>query len=507
MLSQNIHYLPNCPAHLENKIQFNKTSLKNFDIELRAKEREGKKYDPNQYNEQMRWLQNNYYKTTGSGGKTVVFRIFASDKPDLQTTEQEVHSTLLNRFGAQLHPLLQERAIYLLRNTISQTYDPSTEALFVEHDHSIFRNTYKGPTLKQNATEEKRPALWQEYLDRITPPENVCILPDGTEIREQEYLEAWLAQRIQTPADPNTVVLVLRGAQGSGKGFLGDTLMKGLIGETNYQACSLDQMTGRFTDGLFSKTLVQIEEAVQSSRSRITEKLKAIATQEEHWVEAKNVNAKMKRKFFAMYLTSNVEDPVRVEENDRRFFITAFSNHLISQVESHKFYSEQLSVWLKDQGGYQAMINYFHTLDISGFNFRSAPLTDSKQRLMETESNPLQAQQRATLFLQDSYKDYAFTPESVQKHWRLSNYHAKEALKKAGFVSVRRRSWYSTVDGLDASGNQDKAIRLWVHKSKTLNDENVQLFLFNPENNQREPQLLRNKHNSWVDVEDHTKQM
>ena len=104
MLSQNIHYLPNCPAHLENKIQFNKTSLKNFDVELRAKEREGKKYDSNQYNEQMRWLQNNYYKTTGSGGKTVVFRIFASDKPDLQTTEQEVHSTLLNRFGVQLHP-------------------------------------------------------------------------------------------------------------------------------------------------------------------------------------------------------------------------------------------------------------------------------------------------------------------------------------------------------------------------------------------------------------------
>jgi len=502
MLNQKIHFLPNCPAHLENKNEYNKTSLKNFDCALKEKERDGSKYNPQQYNEQMRWLQNNYYKTTGSGGKTVVFRIFARNSPDLQTTEQEVHSTLLNRYGDRLHPLLQERAIYLLRTTISQTYDPSTKAVFVENDYSLFRNTYKPPTLEPSAKVQERPALWQEYLDRLTPSKNVCYLADGREVTEQDYVEAWLAQRIQAPSEPNTVVLVLRGEQGSGKGFLGDTLMKMLIGETNYQACSLDQMTGRFTDGLYSKTLVQIEEAIQSSRAKITEKLKAIATQEEQWVEAKNISAKMKKKYFAIYLSSNVEDPVRVEENDRRFFITEFAHHPISQIESHQFFSERLFVWLKEEGGYQTMLNFFDTLDISKFNFRSAPMTQSKRRLMETESNPLQAQQRATLVLQHSYRDYAFTPEAVQKHWKLSNFHAREALKKAGFESVRRKSWYSTVEGLNANGKEDRAIRLWVHKSKCLDEECVQLFLFTPEKTILSPQLLKTEHNAWIEVPD-----
>lgn len=500
MLNQNIHYLPNCPIHLENKSQYNKTSLKSFDLELKAKERCGVRYDPAAYNAQMRWLQTNYYKTTGGSGKITVFRIFSGERADLQTTEQEVHATLLNRYGAQLHPLLQERAIYLLKTTIAHTYDPSTDASFVERDYSVFRNTYKAPPLKPNAKEEKRPKLWQKYLDRLTPSEHICTLPGGTEVAEQDYLEAWIAQRIQAPASPNTVVLVLRGMQGSGKGFLGDTLMKGLIGSTNYQACSLDQMTGRFTDGLYNKTLIQIEEAIQSNRSKITEKLKAIATQDQQWVEAKNANAQMKRKYFALYLSSNVEDPVRIEENDRRFFITAFSNHLVNQIESHQFYNDKLTKWLQEEGGYQTMLNYFNSLDISKFNFRSAPMTNSKLMLMENDSNPIQLQQRAALVLQDKYKDYAFTPQSVQTHWKLSNFHAREALKSAGFISVRRKSWYSTVRGLEKNSKKDTAIRLWVHKDKLLNDPNIQLFLFAPEDTHHSVQLLRNKQNTWIEV-------
>ena len=121
---------------------------------------------------------------------------------------------------------------------------------------------------------------------------------------------------------------------------------------------------------------------------------------------------------------------------------------------------------------------------------------------METESNPLQAQQRATLVLQENYKDYAFTPEAVQKQWKLSNFHAREALKKAGFESVRKKSWYSRVEGLNANGKEDRAIRLWVHKSKCLDEECVQLFLFTPEKTILSPQLLKTKHNAWIEVND-----
>jgi hypothetical protein len=470
MLNKKITQLHSGNAHYENRKQYNATSTEDFDELIRASERQGFSYIPEVYNEQMYWLRSRYYKATGGSGKVIVFRIF--DQEDIQTTEQEVHATLQNKYGNQLHPVLQERAIYLLQTTIGQKYDPSSTQPFVVQDYSFFRNTYKPPTLTPTAEVLERPYVWQQYLDRIMPPENLCTLDNGTDIKEQDYFEAWLAQRIQTPTEPNTVIMVLRGEHGTGKGFIGDMLMKQMLGKSNYQACSLDQLTGKYVEGLYSKTLIQIEEAILSNRNKITQQLKALATQEEQWAEAKYRNATKKRKYFGIYLTSNEEYPVRIENNDRRFFVPCFSQHLNTPVESHEFYKDTFLAWLKEQDGYQIMVNYFHSLDIKGFNFLRPPMTASKEALMETDDNASQLTHRVSLMLQNDYKDYAFKLEAVVKKWKLSNYHAAKALTGAGFKSKLSRHF-------NTEGENGK--RLWVHHSFGFDNPYENLKLFNPD--------------------------
>ena len=320
------------------------------------------------------------------------------------------------------------------------------------------------------------------------PPENLCTLDNGTDIKAQDYFEAWLAQRIQTPTEPNTVIMVLRGEHGTGKGFVGDMLMKQMLGKSNYQACSLDQLTGKYVEGLYSKTLIQIEEAILSNRNKITQQLKALATQEEQWTEAKYRNATKKRKYFGIYLTSNEEYPVRIENNDRRFFVPCFSQHLKTPEETHEFYKNTFLAWLKNEDGYQTMLNYFHALDISGFNFLRPPMTPSKEALMETEDNASQLTHRVSLMLQNEYKDYAFKLEAVVKKWRLSNYYAAKALKSAGFKQKRSRHFDT---------DEHKAERLWVHHSFDFDNPHENLRLFNPDKDLGSTILVHSEHNPY----------
>ena len=166
-----------------------------------------------------------------------------------------------------------------------------------------------------------------------------------------------------------------------------------------------------------------------------------------------------------------------MENNDRRFFIPCFSKHRTNAIESHQFFNGVFCRWLNEEGGYQIMLNYLHALDISKFNFRRPPMTDSKQMLMEDETNAVQAMHRVTMILQHDFKNCVFFLESVVKKWKLNTYAARSALKSAGFKPVRSRK--IKLDGDDTN----KSHRIWVHKSVDMYDPEPKetIYLFDPE--------------------------
>ena len=467
-LKQKVTPLLNCLTHQENRRIFNLTSSESFDSVIRAS---GHQYIPEVYNQQMQWLRNTYYKTTGSQ-KPIFFRIFKGDLPDHQTTAQEVHHALGETFGSDLDPVLKENAVYLLRTTIAQKYHPSSEP-FLNVEGSHFRNTYKPPQLVPTEQVLVRPKIWQEYLNRFMPPNNLCTLANGYKIKEQDYFEGWIAQRIQDPSATNTAVMVLRGEQGTGKGIWADVMMKELLGKSNYQAVSLDQLTGKFVDGLYSKTLVQVEEVIINNRPKITEQLKLIATQEHRWVEGKNRNGHQADKHFGLYLSTNHREPVKVEKDDRRFFIPAFSEHKHSPEESDYFFSKFVQ-WLEQDDGFQIMLNFLSCLDISQHSFRRPPMTESKSYLMEHERSPDQKAHRVSIYLADhAHRQMGYTLEVVQEHWRLTPAYAKMALQKAGYASKRLR-W---IIG-------EPPFHLWVHE-KTFDGNKENIEMFDPKYKQR----------------------
>jgi hypothetical protein len=299
----------------------------------------------------------------------------------------------------------------------------------------------------------RRPDLWQQYLDRIMPQDEQCwwTQSDGGNVthRQQDYFEAFIAQRLQKPHEPCTVAMLLRGEQGTGKGFWADVMMRQIIGRTNYKAVSLSDVKGSFNADLFETVLLHIEE-INDQRGKVAEILKPYVTQDEQRSNAKFKAQAQVRKHFGLVLSSNHLNPILIEATDRRYFVPVFSKHQGHQGETQAFY-QRFSDWLTNEGGFQTMCDWLHQIDIAKYDFRSAPMTKDKEDTTVYETRSEGHMTRAVFEL----TDFADTPSlfiaaEVAGHFKLSDGDGQAALRQAGYQSIQR------------SHNGQKA-RYWAH--------------------------------------------
>ena len=423
-----------------NRKKFNyAVPSKDYDNEVNCLERKGIKYEPDAIHKQIEFLQTNFYKTTGAGKDQPRFKIF-QDGEDIKTNDQEIRNALARKFPNNLQPLIYQHAVYFVESVTSTRYLPYSCEPFVIDDCIKFRNSYRPAHIKPTEKLRIRPPIWQDYLDRIMPREQLCWRNGEQAAPQQIYFEQLLAQRVQSPADPCTVAILLRGDQGTGKNFWCDVLMQALVGKTNHQTLSLSDVKGDFIAGLYKKTLAHIEE-INCNRTQTADRLKPLVTQEKAYVRDPYIPKYSAQKYFLLALSTNTYDPIRIERGDRRYFICEYIRHRQSSQESEEFFN-RFAVWLEQQDGYQKMCNWLNSVDIKNVNFRSPPQTDAKIDLTERETSAEGNTQLASLELSTTYKEYAFLLKSVQDTWKLTQPSAITALRNAGFTDVKKR-WNS----------------------------------------------------------------
>ena len=259
---------------------------KNFNAELARIRKDGFTYCPFEFLEQWKWIKSIFY-TVSSGRDLKIKRLFPDGRPDGDIPTREVHAMLERKFGNKLHPLISEWAISYIPSTAGEIYDPSTHDDFVDVDTTVYRNSYRPSSYTGRcATVKARPTQWQEYLDRLMPREHKCTDNHGKTFPQQDYFEAYIAQRLQQPSQPPLIAILLRGEHGTGKNFWMDNIMKPLLGSDNFKAVSLADVTARFSADLYSTLLVHIEE-INDTRGNAGDKLKKLITEESTRAEAK----------------------------------------------------------------------------------------------------------------------------------------------------------------------------------------------------------------------------
>jgi len=289
-------------------------------------------------------------------------------------------------------------------------------------------------------------------------------------VPQQHYFEAYLAQRLQEPSKPPLMAILLRGEHGTGKNFWIDNIMNHLLGDSNCVSVGLNDLTGRNTKDLYQTLLVHVEE-MNDTRHKAGDKMKKLITEETARTEAKFMNATVETKYFGIIASSNVFDPIRIESNDRRWFVPAYSKHLDNCNETKAFF-RGFANWLEKSDGLQMIFDYLHSLDIRGYDFRSPPNTSAKDEIMEEQTATEDNTTSASIELYELYKNCVFSPTDVTHAWKITEPSARKALMNAGFVSVKRR-W--------VSGKGINPTSRYVHKTLVPTDsnwDNVEYKLF-----------------------------
>ena len=195
-----------------------------------------------------------------------------------------------------------------------EVFNPSKQAEFYEEDGSYYLNTFKpSKYLMLGAGEYKEPETILRLIYHLVNSDN----------ERFNYVLNWLAYFFQT-LDKSQVAILFKGTQGAGKGTFFNIIKK-LFGEAYCVEINGDTLKSNYLGSLIENTLfLNFDEISYRTigKSSFGSFLKAIITNSEVTSEKKNVNLEKPIKLYAQtILFSNVENPIEIEESDRRFTV------------------------------------------------------------------------------------------------------------------------------------------------------------------------------------------
>jgi hypothetical protein len=185
------------------------------------------------------------------------------------------------------------------------------------------------------------------------------------------YFLGWMARMVQKPGRPGEVALVMKGAQGAGKGLLARSLGH-VFGQHFVHLARAHQLTGHFNAHIQDAVLVFADEAVWGGDKTNEGPLKAMITEPTLPIERKGRDAYFVKNVLHLMLASNNDWAAPVGVDDRRFCVVEV---LPDRVGDHKYFKairEEMN-----RGGYEALLYDLLHYDLKGFDHRKPPQTDA----------------------------------------------------------------------------------------------------------------------------------
>lgn len=198
------------------------------------------------------------------------------------------------------------------------------------------------------------------------------------------HVRRWISTIFQNPAKLHTV-LVIQGSQGSGK----DTFVKPLghlLDKHYYPAGSIEEIEGRFDWHFKDKILISVSEAEfkpkGGGKQSTPPKYKSRVTASYIPYEQKFKDPLMLPNYAHFILLSNSDQPIVIEETDRRHVVLKASDHRAEITPENTKYFDDIYNEL-DNGGYAILLYDLLHEPLEGFNPKTIPFTEAKQELRE----------------------------------------------------------------------------------------------------------------------------
>ncbi|MAD98740.1 MAG: putative primase [Prokaryotic dsDNA virus sp.] len=205
------------------------------------------------------------------------------------------------------------------------------------------------------------------YLQHIK--ENIC---DGNQFY-YEYLINWMARAVQEPASAGEVAVVLRGGKGTGKGWFARTFGR-LFGRHFLHIANAKHLVGNFNAHLQDCCVLFADEAFFAGDKSHESVLKMLITEDILPIEKKGYDVEAQPNFVHMIMASNDPHVIRATGDERRYFVLNVGEGKRQNAEFFGRLNDQM-----ENGGYEALLYYLQSIDISNFQVRKVPQTDALQ--------------------------------------------------------------------------------------------------------------------------------
>jgi len=197
--------------------------------------------------------------------------------------------------------------------------------------------------------------------------ENIC---NGNE-EHFDYLFNWMADAVQHPDRAGEVAVVLRGAEGVGKGVAAKQFGR-LFGAHFRHITQAKHLVGHFNAHLQQCSVLFADEAFFAGDRAHEGILKGLITEETLLIEPKGLDTFPVRNSLHIILSSNNEWVIPAGADARRFFVLDVAATHIRDFRYFAAIAEEM-----DNGGREALLDMLMKQDLSKFNIRSVPLTSA----------------------------------------------------------------------------------------------------------------------------------
>lgn len=188
------------------------------------------------------------------------------------------------------------------------------------------------------------------------------------------YLMQWMAYIVQKRKRTDVIVLLRSREEGTGKSFFAKHFGH-ILGPAYMEVHNPEHVVGKFNPHLQSLLVINPDEALFAGDHRHRNALWSLTTSDTITVEPKGLGVYAARNYLNFILTTNDERAVDVQSSARRIFALDVAAHRRVDYDYFDAIEEQLN-----DGGYEGLLHELQMLDLTHFNVRDCPKTDSLER-------------------------------------------------------------------------------------------------------------------------------
>ena len=214
--------------------------------------------------------------------------------------------------------------------------------------------------------------------------------------KEAHTLMTWIADIIQNPGMKGEVCLVITGGQGIGKTTFQRVINRLLLNKVFETGKAKEHFFCRFNDGTVDKLLVTLCESKSGDNFEFATLLKQLITDKTISVEKKHGAKYNTNTYYRLLLLANEFNVVRVEHDDRRFFVLTpverdFFEVGDEVIPSETFFTDINQKVLPNDDQMSYIFQYLKHYKYDEGWYRAIPITKEKKDLKRIQMSGVEA--------------------------------------------------------------------------------------------------------------------